>query len=235
MTKARYITIQEWMLDLGIGGNDLLAYALVWGFCQDGKSCFRGSLEYVARWLGVNRRTAIRVMQRLQDLQLVTKSEVNIGGVKLCEYVTTGDKFTQGVVTNSHGGGDNLSPNNKDINIYNNKIYTTPKFNFRQSLIAAGISAETADQWLQVRKFKRLANTEIALKDVLNEISKTRLSAEECIRECVARSWGGFKAVWLERERNRTEPESDTMYMWRQMQRSQQQSNNTVNDYPDEQ
>ena len=47
-----YIAIQGFMVkDLELAGNELIAYALIYGFSQDGESQFRGSLSYVADWL----------------------------------------------------------------------------------------------------------------------------------------------------------------------------------------
>lgn len=48
-----YIVIQDWMLDLGLRGSELTAYALVWGFTQDGESWYMGSRQYTAKWLRV--------------------------------------------------------------------------------------------------------------------------------------------------------------------------------------
>ena len=42
-----YIVIQDWMIsDLQLKGNELLTYALIYGFSQDGESEFKGSLKY---------------------------------------------------------------------------------------------------------------------------------------------------------------------------------------------
>ena len=44
-----YIAIQDWMIsDLQLKGNELLTYALIYGFSQDGESEFKGSLKYLS-------------------------------------------------------------------------------------------------------------------------------------------------------------------------------------------
>ena len=50
MTPGRqYVTVMDWMWDdLGLSGNDILCYALIYGFSQDGKSEFKGTASYVA-------------------------------------------------------------------------------------------------------------------------------------------------------------------------------------------
>lgn len=251
------------MLELGIGGNDLLAYALVYGFCQDGRSCFRGSYEYLCRWLNCNRSTAIRVVARLEEQGLLRKEVKEVNGVRFCDLyallpegwqiATTGGKMPLGGGDLQQGGGGNLQPhNNSNHNAYANRdnkekersINTSKEkeFSFRTFLIDAGVSADTADQWLEVRKAKKMTNSALALKATLAEIAKSGHSAEDCIRECVIRSWGGFKAEWLAREEagtraTRPDKQSGTAYMLEQMERrmARQRTGYDINDLPDEQ
>ena len=74
MAKERYIVIQEWMLDLGLKGSELLAYALIWGFCQDEESEFHGNVTYVAHWCGISRQQAVAVLKKLTDAGHISKS-----------------------------------------------------------------------------------------------------------------------------------------------------------------
>ncbi len=76
MTKQRYIVIQEWMLSLDLNLNELIAYALIYGFCQDRDSDFHGSIDYVAYWCRVGRRQAIRILNALVAKGVVSKEEV---------------------------------------------------------------------------------------------------------------------------------------------------------------
>lgn len=82
---GRYIVIQDWMLGLGIRGSELTAYALVWGFTQDGESWYMGSRQYTAKWLQVQcLDTVTDIFRRLVRKGLLRKktgfdSEV-IGG-----------------------------------------------------------------------------------------------------------------------------------------------------------
>jgi len=59
---------------------------------------------------------------------------------------------------------------------------------------------ETMIQWLAVRKSKRATNSQIAMDDICAQItaaSADGVSAEDCIRAAVSKSWSGFKADWL--------------------------------------
>jgi hypothetical protein len=71
-------------------------------------------------------------------------------------------------------------------------------FNFKKSLLDLGIDVKIADDWLKVRKQKKAVNTETSFNKLKNEISKTRLSANDCIKICVEKSWAGFSAEWVE-------------------------------------
>ncbi len=144
MTDKSYLTIQSWMVtDLHLKGNELMAYALIWGFSQDGQSCFYGSFQYVMAWLSIDRTTAIRVLQKLEAKGLIRKWQETVNGVANNRYsaITDPDEFativheqnaTSGkmppvVKCNSdplqntaqtHG---KMQPNNKASNKYNNK------------------------------------------------------------------------------------------------------------------
>lgn len=204
------------MLGLGIGGNDLLAYALVYGFCQDGKSAFQGSYEYISRWLSCNRCTVIRIVARLVDAGLLRKVERYVNGVKFCDLYalipdelqndTTGRKMQPNQSQNATEGGCKMQHHNNKDNAskeansgYSISTQPSKPFDLFKALTGAGVNAATAHDWLQVRKTKRLASTETGWQETLAEIRKTGYTAEYCIRTAVAQSWGGFRADWLDR------------------------------------
>ena len=87
MKEGSYITIQSWMVNkLGISGNELICYAIIFGFSQDGDSEFRGSQGYIASCLNMTRENARKVLERLADKGLISKREEVISGVKFCRY-----------------------------------------------------------------------------------------------------------------------------------------------------
>lgn len=106
-----YIVIQDWMItNLQLKGNELLTYALIYGFSQDGESEFKGSLKYISEFLGVSKRTAQRSIENLVDRGIVEKRVEEISGVKFNRYMahekagTPIDKMTTGYSQNDHGG-----------------------------------------------------------------------------------------------------------------------------------
>jgi len=74
--KDRYINIQEWMLDLGLKGNELIIYALIYGFSQDGESEYAGSLEYLCKWTNSTKAGVIKALKSLLDKDLIKKRKV---------------------------------------------------------------------------------------------------------------------------------------------------------------
>ena len=191
-----HIVITEEMRALGLSGNDLVVFALINGFSQNGQGCFYGSLSYICETCGIARRTAVYILQELVEKGLITKSETMQNGVKYVAYQVSA-KSAQ-VVQKLHLGSAEIAPTNKEDIKINKDTIKEGKFNFKSALVQIGVSEEVADAWLQVRKTKRATNTEIAFKAVCEEIKKSGLSPNECITIAVQNSWQGFKAMWLE-------------------------------------
>ena len=96
MKDGSYITVQSWMrTELGLTGNELLVYALIYGFSQDNESVFKGSLKYVADWVGCSRQTAITVLKKLVVRGLIERIEENISGVVFVRYKAIPTDSTQ--------------------------------------------------------------------------------------------------------------------------------------------
>jgi hypothetical protein len=76
------------------------------------------------------------------------------------------------------------------------------KFDFKKSLLSLGVQKSIVEDWLKIRKKKSAVNSETSLNLITKEINKTNLSANDCISECVMRSWSGFKAEWINKQLN---------------------------------
>ena len=87
MDNSNYITIQGWMVkELKLRGNELLVFAIIYGFTQDGESRFQGSCAYLADWLGSSRQTALNMLNLLTNKGLITRTEKTVNGLKVCDY-----------------------------------------------------------------------------------------------------------------------------------------------------
>lgn len=109
LQPGAFVTIQSFMRnELGLKGNELIAYALIYGFSQDGASEFSGSASYVAEWCGMSRENAMRVLGKLVEKGLVEKSSFRgRNGEKRCSYLVTkchtpSDEMSLGLVTKCH-------------------------------------------------------------------------------------------------------------------------------------
>jgi DNA-binding Lrp family transcriptional regulator len=72
--STNFVVIHGWMLrELHLANSELTAYALIYGFSQDGCSVCSGSLEYIAEWCGVSRRAVIDTLARLMRRGLIHK------------------------------------------------------------------------------------------------------------------------------------------------------------------
>ena len=81
-----FITIQGWMVKMGMKGNELLVYAIIYGFSQAEEQCFKGSLRYLADWTNSTKQGVTKNLKSLVDKGYIVKRDIYINGVKYCEY-----------------------------------------------------------------------------------------------------------------------------------------------------
>lgn len=87
ITDKNYIIIQSFMVsDLGLKGNELLLYAIIFGFSQTAEQAFHGSLSYLESRINGTRPTVIACLKSLVKKGLIKKEEQTTNGVKLCSY-----------------------------------------------------------------------------------------------------------------------------------------------------
>ena len=73
---------------LKLKGNELLVFALIHGFSQDGESRFKGSLRYLIEWTGLDKSTVIKLLKQLVEKQYINKFEYEKNKVRYCEYTS---------------------------------------------------------------------------------------------------------------------------------------------------
>ncbi len=123
MKENTFITIQSWMRSkLKLSGNELLVYAIIYGYSQDGESHFHGSRAYLADWCGCTVRSIQTVLNNLTSRGLLTKYDNGEYSANTeTENIIHGENF-------SLPEGENFSLNNIDIdNIENNNNFTNVK------------------------------------------------------------------------------------------------------------
>ena len=77
ISDGTYITIQGWMrTDLKLSGNELIVYAIIYGFSQKQQGEFTGSAQYLADWVGCTRRTVMTILKKLVEEKFISKTEL---------------------------------------------------------------------------------------------------------------------------------------------------------------
>jgi len=70
-----------------------------------------------------------------------------------------------------------------------------------EAMVAEGVDAQNAADWLVARKTKDLPLTPTAWQQTKDEAAKAGLTAAEAIKTAAGNGWAGFKASWLLMER----------------------------------
>ena len=74
MRSDNFVMIQGWMCnELELKGNELLIFALIYGFSQDDCSTFNGGRQYIANTFNVSLPTVDKALQKLVKLNYVIK------------------------------------------------------------------------------------------------------------------------------------------------------------------
>ena len=77
--NENFILIQGWMINnLKLSGNDLLVYAIIYGFTQDGEQWFEGSRSYLSEWCNSTKQGIQKNLKRLVESNLILKKETFI-------------------------------------------------------------------------------------------------------------------------------------------------------------
>lgn len=85
---TNHIVIQGWMrTNLGLKGPELLIYAIIYGFTQEGETAFYGSRKYMAEAAGIALSTVDKVIDSLIKKELIKKLHRVNDGVSHCHYM----------------------------------------------------------------------------------------------------------------------------------------------------
>ncbi|MGV0128869.1 hypothetical protein [Burkholderia gladioli] len=85
-----------------------------------------------------------------------------------------------------------------------------PRFDAQAHLESFGVDPKVAEDWLKLRRKKRLEPTETAFDGVRAEAEKAQMTLDAALRVCCTRGWGGFDASWLTRDSPRTQQKPPT-------------------------
>lgn len=126
MKDNNYIVVQSWMCsELRLKSNELLVFALIHGFSQDGESRFCGSRSYIAKTLNITLPTVDSAIKSLVDKKLIEQHKVDRNGMIFNSYNSlypVKKLYTPGKETLHNNINNNKLFISKDIN--NNKKYS---------------------------------------------------------------------------------------------------------------
>lgn len=142
-----YILIQSWMIkDLELKGNELLIYAIIYGFSQADGTAFTGSLQYLADWTNSTKQGVIKNLKSLMEKGFVKKVGENLQkqrifykAYRVLNKVDQSTKFNgedvdQSTEFNGTGKQSLIVSNNIDNNINNNITTTNQEENLSKEI-----------------------------------------------------------------------------------------------------
>lgn len=88
MKSSSFYVVQGWMVnELKLKGNNLLVFAVIYGFSKDGQGKFDGSLKYLAECTGSSKNTVIKSLNELVELEYILKATELISNITFCKYM----------------------------------------------------------------------------------------------------------------------------------------------------
>lgn len=136
LNDTNYINIQGWMISrLNLKGNELIMYALIHGFCQDKKSVYSLSFDYLQKWLNASRDTVAAVLASLLKKGLIDREVREVrGNVKKYNYWTKASRisFDELIAETEIHQSENLTGENSTSQ--NSGLVTSQKIGLNNSL-----------------------------------------------------------------------------------------------------
>ena len=206
IVKGIWFPIEIWEAE-DLDWNEKILLLEIDSFTSKGLDCYISN-EYIAGLFKISERKAADMVSDLISKGYIIKTKFDgrrrfIESNIIAKLAGQSCKNKQGrVAKNDIADLQNLHTTYYKINncSLNNQSNNKGGFQFFQSLLEIGVTPQTAKDWMAVRKEKRAANTETAFRRIQQEISKTGLTAEECIRMSAEHSWQGFKAEWVQKQ-----------------------------------
>ena len=229
---SNYYQVDGWMITkLCLSGNDLICFAIIYGFSQNQVSKFEGSLNYIAEFMSCSPKTAKRCIDKLLESNLIYKltqgkskqtpsayrSNVEYNDGKLTYIHSTMDKMT--IVKNSddysqndHSTMDKMSTNNNiNNNYYNNSekkdINSVPSFISKEKgdkpkrFSGVNPSKEEVEAYIKERNYHISADEVIRYYTDRGRFPVWRLSNGNLVRDW-KRCCGTFEDGWKKRNQN---------------------------------
>lgn len=163
MKNENYINIQGWMIkELNLKGNELILFAIIYGFSQDGKSEYFGSIRYISEALKISTRTSAQLIRNLLDKKLIKR--VSESHYIVEESNTLWKKVIQGVEeSNTLGVEESNTNNNNSINKNTNlnilvEIYKEKGIDIPNTVFENNTERKSADELIKSKGVEKISN-----------------------------------------------------------------------------
>lgn len=105
-----FYTVLGWMLNvLKLKGNELIVFAIIYSFSQDGESEFKGSVSYLQQFSNIKSAQTVYVtLASLEERNFIEKRYYFEGKVKRCAWRARLD-----VIDSLKGGVTSITPSNE--------------------------------------------------------------------------------------------------------------------------
>ena len=201
VNSENYFVVQGWMLsELGLKNNELLVYAIIYGFSQGGNK-FTGSLQYLCDWTNSGKTSVQNCLKSLREKGLIKKEDKIINGVKFCEYYAT----KCWGITQSDMGITQSDTNNIDNNIDNTVSKDTgrKKSLYEQCMDVIDVEFHDAEIKEELKSYLtvRIKSGRMSARSFrtivleINELADTKEQAINIIRNATAKGYMKFYPV----------------------------------------
>ena len=234
--SSNYITIQDFMLkDLKLKSNDLLVYAVIFGFTQDETSEYYGGRKWLSELLNLSLKTIDLTLKKLVENEFIETVERSSNNIKFYTYKINSKKLknneteeeVEGSVKSSLGvvkmtttpsknysrGSVKITPNNKYININKNKKESNTKVLLKKKYFENEELNKTFIEFLEIRKKLKAINSDIAITKLINFLNNKTSSDKErilMIEKSIMNSWKGL--FELKKEQTKEKPKEEKVY-----------------------
>lgn len=200
--NENFIAIQGFMVkELKLKGNELLVYAIIYGFSQCGCGMFNGSRQYLADWTNSTKQGISKNLNSLVEKRLIDKKVDVKNGVRLVYYWAT--EFTGGGKQSLLGSKQSL-PNNIDNNINNNidiKKENKKERSYDDVFEEKNVEGELKDAFIELIKSRKLNKKNMtckALELAIDKVRKLENSEDRQIKviyQSIENGWQGLFAL----------------------------------------
>ena len=201
--NENYITIQGWMInELNLKGNELIIYAVIYGFSQAENQIYNGSLQYLADWTNSTKQGVMKNLKSLVDKGCIVKNDKIINGVKFCEYYATKfngvlNKVEQGSEQSLMEGMQQSLPNNiNNISTNNKKDNKKESKNTYDEIVNSLVPDEDVKNaiydFIKMRKLIKKPMTDRALTMLVNKLNKLSSSKDiqiKILEKSILNNW----------------------------------------------